>query len=243
MKKVEQIMNMPVTVEVKSERREVKIEEDIRQIFSYFKEIDEKYSPFKSTSEVGKYNRGEKVSREMLRILDLCEETKKMTNGYFDIKKRDGTIDPSGLVKGWSIKNAADILRKKKYQKFYVDVAGDAEIVGKNWKWGIRNPFDKNQIIKVLKLSNCGIATSGTYERGQHVWDPVTKRPEISDIVSITVVGENVYEADRFATAAFAMGLEGINFVETLKGFEGYMINSKGMATMTSGFEKYVSLH
>ena len=48
-------------------------------------------------------------------------------------------------------------------------------------------------------------------------------------------------EANRFATAAFAMGPAGINFIEQLPGFEGYMIDPGGMATYTSGFERYVS--
>ena len=59
------------------------------------------------------------------------------------------------------------------------------------------------------------------------------------EILSLTVVGPNIYEADRFATAAFAMQREGINFIENLNGFEGYSIDKNGTATMTSNFEKY----
>ena len=59
--------------------------------------------------------------------------------------------------------------------------------------------------------------------------------------VSVTVLGPNVYEADRFATAAFAMGPEGIHFIEELSGFEGYLIDKSGLATMTSGFGDYVA--
>lgn len=33
------------------------------------------------------------------------------------------------------------------------------------------------------------------------------------------------------------MGESGIDFIERLLGFEGYMIDSKGIATFTSGFE------
>ncbi len=62
----------------------------------------------------------------------------------------------------------------------------------------------------------------------------------VEGVVSLTVVGPNIYEADRFATAAFAMGEAGIMFIEKLPGFEGYMVNDNGIATFTSGFEKYV---
>jgi thiamine biosynthesis lipoprotein len=54
------------------------------------------------------------------------------------------------------------------------------------------------------------------------------------------VIGPNIYEADRFATAAFAMESAGILFIEELEGFEGYMIDQHGLATYTSGFERYV---
>lgn len=238
-------MGMPITVEVKGERQELKVLQDIEKVFDYFREVDEKYSPFKETSEVGKLNRGEEVSKEMTQILRLAQDLKRETNGYFDIKKPNGKIDPSGIVKGWAIKNAADILRKKGYKKFFIDAGGDAEISGGNrsvaagWKWGIRNPFNVKENVKVLSLSNCGIATSGTYERGQHIYNPVEKKAEITDIVSITVIGPNVYEADKYATPAFAMGKAGINFIESLKGFEGYMIDVNGIATMTSGFGVY----
>lgn len=48
-----------------------------------------------------------------------------------------------------------------------------------------------------------------------------------------------MYEADRYATAAFAMGRAGIHFIEDMPGFEGYLIDSDGIATMTSGFEDH----
>jgi thiamine biosynthesis lipoprotein len=58
---------------------------------------------------------------------------------------------------------------------------------------------------------------------------------------SITIIGPNVYEADRFATPAFVMGENAIAFIEKQKGLEGYIIDNKGEATMTSGFEKYTN--
>ena len=84
------------------------------------------------------------------------------------------------------------------------------------------------------------MATSGTYIRGQHIYNPHNHGQEINDIKSLSVIGENVYEADRFATAAFAMGEDGINFIEQMPGLEGYMVDSGKNATFTSGFKGYV---
>lgn len=245
MKKLElNIMGMPIIVEVKTKSEDLKTKKDIEKVFDYFRYIDEKYSPFKNTSEVAKLNRREKVSQEMTQILRQAQDLKEQTYGYFDIKKPNGKIDPSGIVKGWAIKKAADILRKLGYERFYVDAGGDAEIVGE-WKWGIKNPFNVKEIVKVLKLSNCGIATSGTYERGQHIYLPAGAAHHAlqagnPNIVSLTIIGPNVYEADRFATPAFAMGKEGINFIEKQKNLEGYMIDKDGTATYTTGFPEFV---
>ena len=230
---------MPITIKV-ARHEERKTKKDLERVFNYFHYVDDQYSPFKETSQVAKLNRGEEVSKEMKLILSLSQDLRDQTGGYFDIVRPDGKIDPSGIVKGWAIKNAADILRKVGYRKFFVDAGGDAEIVGENWKWGIRNPFNIQEIVKVLNLSNCGIATSGTYERGQHIYNPVTKRSDLTDIVSLTVIGPNVFEADKFSTPAFAMGKVGIEFIEKQKDLEGYMIDKEGIATYTTGFEKYV---
>ena len=86
-----------------------------------------------------------------------------------------------------------------------------------------------------------GIATSGTYVRGRHIYDPHRPALQITDIVSLTVIGSDVLEADRFATAAFAMGKAGLYFIEELPCLEGYVVDSNGIATQTSGFRAFVS--
>ena len=243
MKKQKIIMGMPVTIDVVD--RNV-TNEDISEIFSYLYYIDEKFSTYKKNSEISRINRGElKVkdySSDMKKILELCKITKKETNGYFDINI-NGVIDPSGIVKGYAINEAYKILKNKGYNNFYVEIAGDIEISGKNnnknWKVGIQNPYNPKEIIKIVALTNKGIATSGNYIRGAHIYNPKNKKPA-QEIASITVIGPNVYDADRFATAAFAMGEKGIEFISFLKGFEGYMIKKDKTAVFTKGFEKHV---
>ncbi len=242
-------MGMPITVEIADAAATT---EDLDAVFAYFRSVDEQFSPFKKTSEVSRMNDGlmtqEERSAAMREVLALSEETKKMTDGYFDIRKPDGTIDPSGLVKGWAILNAANLLKERGRENFCVEAGGDIQVDGRNvrgsiWTGGIRNPFQKDHIVKTVALDGKGIATSGTYIRGQHIYDPHHPEQPVTDIVSLTVIGPNVFEADRFATAAFAMGRKGITFIENLKGFEGYMIDVQGIATMTNGFASYVPLH
>ncbi len=239
------LMGMPITVEVVDVQATQK---DLDEVFSYFSYIDQKFSTYKDDSEITSINKGtlkgEQYSEDMKTIFSLAEETKNTTEGYFDIVLPDGTCDPSGIVKGWSIYNAVKILKEKGFLDFFVDAGGDIEAHGKNeentvWSVGIRNPWNREETIKRVYIKDCGIATSGTYIRGAHIYDPHQKNKPITDIVSLTVIGPNIYDADRFATAGFAMGKEGILFIEQLEGFEAYMIDEKGIATMTSGFEFY----
>lgn len=243
-------MGMTITVEILDSPSP---ETDLEKVFSYFDYVDKKFSPYKETSEISKINRGELQERDwsedMKTVFTLSTETNQKTNGYFDITAPNGKIDPSGLVKGWAIYNAAQILQKIGRENFYIDAGGDIQSRGKNsrgedWSVGIKNPFHPEEIVKVIYIKNNeGVATSGSYLRGQHIYNPKNKTKPITEVVSLTVIGPNIYEADRFATAAFAMEQNGINFIENLDGFEGYQIDKNGQATMTSGFKKYTSIN
>ena len=137
------------------------------------------------------------------------------------------------------------LLKNLGFENFYVNAGGDVQFFGKNaerklWKTGIKNPFKQNEIVKVIYMkSGEGIATSGNYIRGDHIYNPKDRKKVINEIVSFTVIGPNVCEADRFATAVFAMGKPGINFLEDKKDFAGYMIDKDGIASMTSNFDKF----
>jgi thiamine biosynthesis lipoprotein len=246
MKQEKIIMGMTVRIEIADPEVDPEI---FAEIFGYFEAVDKRFSTFKTDSEISKINRAEiekkDWSPEMQEVFKLAEKTKKEADGYFDIRKQDGQYDPSGIVKGWAIWQAAGILKKEGYRNFYIDIGGDIEACGKNqenqpWTIGIRNPLKPAEIIKKIAVENKGVATSGTYVHKNHIYNPQKPNEKIKDIISLTVIGPNIYEADRFATATFAMGLEGIYFLEKLAGFEGYLIDPKGLATFTSGFEGYV---
>src|SRR3989339_1000450 len=227
------IMGMPVILEVVDDWVTQAVFEDV---FAYFVHIDETFSVYKQTSEISAINRGEitwqEASEEMQTVFRLSEETKQLTHGYFNIQKPDGTYDPSGLVKGWAIAQGAELLRQKGFQNFFVHIAGDIQCSGHNqegepWKIGMQNPFSPLQeSIKTVYLSTEGIATSGSYVRGDHIYNPHNPFEKMLEVVSLTVIGPNIYEADRFATAAYAMGKQGIHFIETLPGLEGYSIDA-----------------
>ena len=238
-------MGMPVTVEVVDASAAQPM---LDSVFGYFEYVDATFSTYKDDSEISRINRGELAPElagdDMQAIFALSEQTRLETDGYFDIS-HNGIMDPSGVVKGWAIFNAANLLREQGARNYYIDAGGDIQMSGMNaqgekWRVGIRNPFNPDEIVKVLSLTDCGVATSGTYIRGNHIYNPRDESDPLADVLSITLIGPDICEADRYATAAFAMGRHGIFFVESLYGFEGYMIDSGGRATFTTGFDRYV---
>jgi len=224
------------------------LDADAAELFAFFRRVDERFSPFKKESEVSRIGRGEitpdDASEEMRLVLRLCEETRELTNGYFD-PWYEGVFDPSGLVKGWAVREGRRLLEARGLRDFSIEAGGDIEVRGRpsresGWRIGIRDPFDPSRIVKIVALENRGIATSGLYYRGAHIYDPV-HRKAADRIASLTVIAPDVFEADRIATPAFAMGKEGILFISSLPGFEGYLVDKEGTATYTEGFARYLA--
>ncbi len=245
MKQTRVMWDMPITVELRDAENSEGL---IDAVYSYFQHVDDTFSTFKPTSEISRINRKELVEHEwsadMREVVALCEQTRIDTRGFFSYI-RDGEIHPLGLVKGWALHKAADMLRGKGVKNFFIEAGGDVEISGVSapnvpWSVGIRDPFYRKDIVKKLLLTDCGVATSGTYIRGYHIYNPFAPDTNVAGVTSLTVVGPNAYEADRFVTPAFAMGIKGVEFIETVGGLEGYQIDARGMATFTSGFERYV---
>jgi thiamine biosynthesis lipoprotein len=251
-------MGMPVTVVIpdreglgREQQRGIwfpTLDAAAEAVFESFRSVDERFSPYKETSETSRIDRSElapeDASDEMKEVLRLAEETRQRTDGYFDVRFK-GRFDPSGLVKGWAIWKAARILDEDGFVSFCIEAGGDIEVRGANdegkpWVVGIRSPFDPSLMIRKLHLHSCGIATSGTYVRGEHIWNPRTGA-NANEVASLTVIGPNVYEADRFATAAFAMGEHGIRFLAGIPELDAYMVDSHGVATFTPGFARYLA--
>ena len=241
------IMGMPISLAVSDQSVRA---QDLEAVFAEFVAIDAQFSPFKDDSEVSRFNRRDISERDftprMREIVALCEKARQETAGYFDIHRPDGAIDPCGMVKGWAIRNAARQIDDMGFSNYCVEAGGDIQCRGVNgkgeeWTVGIRNPFARDEIVKVIQPKGHGVATSGNYLRGDHVYNPHTGRYGSDDIVSLTVIGPDVLEADRYATAAFAMGRQGIHFIECTPGLEGYEIDAAGTARMTSGLKHYLS--
>jgi thiamine biosynthesis lipoprotein len=227
-------MGMPIAVEIRGE--EERAQELTERVFAWFGEVDQTFSTYKPDSAISRINSGtlgvHDAPTVVQQVLQKCEEAKKYTSGFFDVW-HNGRLDPSGYVKGWSVWEAAQLVEQGGGQDYYIDAGGDIQAQGGPWRVGIRNPFARDQIVKVLEVADGAVATSGTYERGRHIYDPHTGKV-VKEVASFSVVGPRIDEADVWATAGFAAGIKGAEMVARA-GLACYVVGLDGKATFTAG--------
>ena len=161
------------------------------------------------------------------------------TGGAFDAR-HSGALDPCGLVKGWALERAAARLEAAGARDLLLDAGGDVVVRGGPWRIGIRHPRERGRLCAVLVLHDGAVATSGAYERGDHIRDPRTRRAP-RGVASVTVVGRDLGSADAFATAAFALGPDGPVFTAGLRGHEALTVLDGDRVLTTPGWARHAA--
>jgi thiamine biosynthesis lipoprotein len=242
-RRVESVMGMPIVVDVRDEHVD---DATLDGMYDWFRWVDATFSTYKEESEISRLNRGEltleQAHPDLCEVLERCEQAREETNGYFDVRAASPeAIDPSGLVKGWSVDRAAAILDEAGVRNYAVNAGGDMRLRGRpvpelRWRVGIQHPYERHRLAAVVASSDLAIATSGAYARGDHVLDPHTRRPP-GGVLSVTVVGRDLATADAYATAAFAMGgAAGPAWTARLRGYEAMSILADETVLTTAGF-------
>ncbi|MFL5995367.1 MAG: FAD:protein FMN transferase [Streptomyces sp.] len=234
--RVEHVMGFPVSLRVDDEDVP---ESAADAVFAWLREVDARFSPFKQDSEVSRYDRGELsaggLSADLTEVLDLCEHYRKATGGAFDVRLPGRRLDPCAVVKGWSVQRAAELLTAAGATRFVLNAGGDVVAAGGPWRVGVRHPELADQLCTVLSLTDGAVATSARYERGDHILDGRTGRPA-TGLLSLTVVAPTLTEADSVATAAFAMGPEGVDWAASLAGCEVFAVDAERRVLRTPDF-------
>lgn len=241
--RVEHVMGMPVVVDVRDEGAH---DDVLAFMFEWLRFVDATFSTYKADSEISRLNRGElalpDAHPDVRDVLERCEELRVETCGYFDAHAAAAPdVDPSGLVKGWSIDRAAAILADAGLRNYAVSAGGDMRLQGgalpdSSWRVGIQHPAARERVAAVVQATDVAVATSGAYARGDHVVDPHTRRPP-AGLLSVTITGPELATADAYATAAFAMGEDALAWTATLPdGYEALTILPGERMLSTSGF-------
>ncbi len=136
------------------------------------------------------------------------------------------SFDFSAIAKGFACDEIGRMLSRNGVKNYLVEIGGEIAVNGVNksgqkWRISVDAPVECNDSvihdnIMIVNMDKGGIATSGNYRNYKdvngtkvvHTMNPLTGYPEISQLLSATVIAENCMFADAYATACMAMGLE-----------------------------------
>ena len=172
-------------------------------------------------------------------------------------------IDFSSIAKGYAVDEISNYLLRNGCNNHLVDIGGDGLAKGlspsnKDWSIGINNPVENspiNEFALVISVSNKGLATSGNYrnfyiageKKYTHTINPKSGLPEITTLLSTSVIADNCMIADAYATACMVMGLEkSQGLIKSMPGLEACWIHDADQdgeleMTMSEGFEVFVA--
>ncbi|HEY4398062.1 MAG TPA: FAD:protein FMN transferase [Acidimicrobiia bacterium] len=253
MRRVEELWGTAIGVEVVDDVDP----ETVDALYRWFERVDELFSTWREDSEISRIGRGElaatNASPEVATVLELCDGVCRLSGGAFDItfgaraalepRPGLGPLDPSGLVKGWAVERAAAMLLDAGARSFCINAGGDVAVRGRPasgdaWLIGIQHPWERDKLAAVVRLVDGAVATSGCYERGDHVVDPRRGMPA-HGLASVTVVGPDLTMADAYATAAFALGPDGMAWLAERPSMEAMAVTDARRVVTTAGFDRY----
>jgi thiamine biosynthesis lipoprotein len=196
------------------------MDQAVESVKAFVYEVDEVFSTYKEGSFVSRLRRGEidiaQCPADLQEVWSFCAIARDLTEGAFDPWAVSGGFDPSGYVKGWAADHVAQILITSGCEHIQVNAAGDLTLRGGinekgvvgPWKIGVVNPDNRQEVLRIFEINDGAIATSGTYERGAHIFDPATGTIAIG-AKSATVLGPVGGLTDALATALMVAGEDG----------------------------------
>lgn len=224
--------------------------------------IEEIYSPFIPDSPVSRIRDGRlgpadlddqpdlsaDEAEDFREVLGLCAQLRAESDGAFDawIVGDPPNFDPSGAVKGWAAERASDLLVERGVTAHLLNAGGDVRLRTDGvatWSVGVEDPHRPDQILARLTVTDGAVATSGTRQRGSHVWDPLHRRPA-EGVAQVTIVGPDLALADGYATAALALGELARPFLMDLGArgpYQGCVVDDTQGVWWTERFEDYAA--
>jgi thiamine biosynthesis lipoprotein len=228
-RRVERLMGTVVSIDVRDAAPAARVDAAIKASLATLRDAEARFSLFLLDSEISRIADGRLAERDaspdVRFVLAACDHLAATSGGTFDARRHraDGRLDPSGFVKGWAADEAARNLDEAGLRRYAINAGGDIVVrgdpePGRGWHVGIQHPLIRDRIAARLEIRAGAVATSGLYERGPHIRDPRTGAAP-GDLLSLTVVGPELTWADAYATAAFTMGLPGLDWVERRAGY------------------------
>ena len=163
------------------------------------------------------------------------------TDGAFTPHRPDGVIDLNGLVKATAIQRSGDALTAAGTDDWCLNVGGDVSVSGSprpgiGWIIGIVDPADRTTLLcSVTPVGfRAAVATSGSAERGDHIW----RSPGQADrpYAQVSVIADTIVTADVLATAIVSGGAAMLDRATERWPIDVLTVGSDGVLTATPGF-------
>jgi thiamine biosynthesis lipoprotein len=188
---------------------------------------------------------GEEINKELKKV-----DYKRVIIKEKEIKIGDDqSITLGGIAKGYAVEKAIEILKRHNITMALVDASGNMRALGKKpegvWNVAMEDPRDMNNYITIIPMDNNAVSTSGDYERYfddkmkyHHIINPKTGY-SATELISVTIVTDNAFDADALSTAVFVLGKEkGMKLIESLPGVEGLIITREKEILRSSGLKE-----
>jgi thiamine biosynthesis lipoprotein len=159
-------------------------------------------------------------------------------------------LDLGGIAKGWTVQQASQKLGQ--LGPALVDAGGDIACSnpppsGSPWLVGIDDPLQTGRELATLTLNNEAVATSSLVRRrwqhqGQvvhHLIDPRTGAPALTDVLSVTVIGSRLPDAEIAAKVALILGeQEGLAYLKSQPQLSALLVKADGHQLTCGKFEE-----
>jgi len=220
----------------------------LHTIEAAFETFGRRFSLYRPDSEISRVARGELALCHASAVLrdgyaDALD-WRNRTNGAFTPHRPDGVIDLNGIVKASAMAAAGGLLVAAGETDWLLNVGGDilgrGDLAGTPWSVGITDPVDRAGLLCALNLGadRCAVATSGTAERGEHVWRHDRPRTDVSAVYrQVTVLAADIVTADVLATAILAGGREQRDDAIARFPIEVLTVDAAGEITATLGLQ------
>ena len=150
---------------------------------------------------------------KLINYKDIILNNKDMS---IKLRHKGQAIDLGGIAKGYIIDKIKDILKNNNFNNALINLGGTVSSIGEYRSIGVRNPFNKNKYFATINSKDEDIITSGSYEQYykinnkvyHHIIDPKTGYPADTDLISVTLIGNNGSILDALATSCIILGFK-----------------------------------
>jgi thiamine biosynthesis lipoprotein len=217
----------------------------VEQVFDGFERRFSRYRPESELSRIANGGLRLEESAEVTEVYAEALDWRRRTDGAFTPNRPDGTIDLDGIVKALAMRGAGTVLDASGCGAWSLVVGGDvlrSANSGKQPPLGVVDPFDRAALACSIVLAGPrrAVATSGSAERGDHIW--LGGRIAPSDFVQVTVVADDIVTADVLATAMVSAGWDGFDHLCDRWSIDVFASDRAGRVVATPGFRAALAL-